>query len=650
MRNFSVLDYARTIAKGDWSDGVTRSWDLGAGRSLTYDVSGLTAQEKGLARGAVAEWSAISGIRFIEVKGGADITYVNTGTRAHAMTEASGNRLTSATVEIASSKVEPGDGVGSYSFRTYLHETGHALGLAHPQDYGVVKETHQGAIRNDSWQMSVMSYFSQTENPYVKAGKAYPITLMQADIKAIELLYDRPAAIHAGNTRYGDKSNAGGTLDQATRLGPGVAMTIADTSGNDTISFRGTRAAQEINLNAGSVSNVQGGQGNLVIAPGTRIENAIGGAGNDRLLGNGAANMLDGQKGRDFMAGGRGNDRYLTDGRDVIAEARGGGIDTVHSTASYALAANVEHLKLVGNAVKGVGNNLDNRITGNDANNILNGGTGRDLLVGGRGNDVYHVNGGDRTVEGARGGIDTVVSTAFHSLQTHVENLVLGGGAAINGVGNALNNRLTGNANSNVLVGQGGNDVLKGGGGRDVLKGGTGNDVYHTDGGDRIVERPGDGYDTVLSSAFHRVQPGIEKLVLTGSMAVNAIGSDGADRMFGNAAGNVMLGGGGNDVIDGGGGNDRLNGGVGNDVLTGRGGADLFQFTGGRDVIRDFADDADRIMLDNTLWGGSGGVDEALARTTIVNGRAVINFGDGNVLQVHGVGNAQQLADDLVIF
>ena len=53
---------------------------------------------------------------------------------------------------------------------------------------------------------------------------------------------------------------------------------------------------------------------------------------------------------------------------------------------------------------------------------------------------------------------------------------------------------------TDVLFGFGGNDVLVGGPGFDMLVGGVGDDVYILDGGgDRVVEGPNEGIDTIQS-------------------------------------------------------------------------------------------------------------------------------------------------------
>ena len=89
--------------------------------------------------------------------------------------------------------------------------------------------------------------------------------------------------------------------------------------------------------------------------------------------------------------------------------ARRGGTDTVSSSISYVLAANLENLILTGTAFLGGGNGLDNAITGNNSDNRLDGGAGADLMKGVLGNDIYVIdNVGDVADETGGAGIDTV--------------------------------------------------------------------------------------------------------------------------------------------------------------------------------------------------------------------------------------------------
>ena len=179
------------------------------------------------------------------------------------------------------------------------------------------------------------------------------------------------------------------------------------------------------------------------------------------LTGNAGANNLNGGGGIDTMQGLAGNDIYVVDNvSDKAIEAASAGIDRVNSAVTFTLGANVENLTLTGAAaISGAGNTLANIIIGNSANNTLSGGTGVDSLRGGLGNDSYivdHVS--DQVVESAGAGTDRIVSSVSEVLALNVENLTLSGTAAINGIGNTLNNVITGNAANNILSGSSGID------------------------------------------------------------------------------------------------------------------------------------------------------------------------------------------------
>ena len=111
----------------------------------------------------------------------------------------------------------------------------------------------------------------------------------------------------------------------------------------------------------------------------------------DSLIGTAGADLLDGGTGGDFMAGGGGNDTYLVDkASDTIVEAAGAGIDTVRTTASYTLPANVENLSLEGlRSLTGIGNDVANVITGSINNDMIYGRLGSDTLSGDVGRDRF---------------------------------------------------------------------------------------------------------------------------------------------------------------------------------------------------------------------------------------------------------------------
>ncbi|WP_284734692.1 M10 family metallopeptidase C-terminal domain-containing protein, partial [Sphingosinicella terrae] len=178
--------------------------------------------------------------------------------------------------------------------------------------------------------------------------------------------------------------------------------------------------------------------------------------------------------GADRMSGGFGNDTYVVDHvDDQVTELANEGVDRVKSSISYSLGAHVENLYLTGReAINGTGNDLANKIVGNKGNNVLDGRGGADFMQGGLGNDVYVVDdSGDRAIEAAGEGFDTVKSSANFSLEgQELENLTLTGWNPINATGNALANKIIGNEAANVLNGGGGEDLLRGGGGGDSFQ------------------------------------------------------------------------------------------------------------------------------------------------------------------------------------
>src|SRR4029453_2197619 len=290
--------------------------------------------------------------------------------------------------------------------------------------------------------------------------------------------------------------------------------------------------------------------------------NAINGTGNalaNTITGNAGANILTGGAGADAMAGGRGADPYFVDNAgDPVVETSDAAVDQVFSSVTHTLAAFVENLTLSGvAAIDGTGKALANPIVGNTAANQLDGGIGADTMTGGGGNDTYLVDAvGDQVVEAAGGGTDVVMGAISFTLAANIENLILTGAAAINGIGNSLVNDIVGNSGAN---------LLDGGGGGDRLEGANGDDSYSVDNaGDQVVETSAaGGTDQVNSSVSYTLGTYVENLALTGAAAINGTGNDGANVITGNSGANI------------------LNGGDGSDSLTGALGSDIYEFTPG---------------------------------------------------------------------
>ena len=208
---------------------------------------------------------------------------------------------------------------------------------------------------------------------------------------------------------------------------------------------------------------------------GTTNDAIFGLQGNDTLNGNGGSDILDGGTGSDRMTGGLGNDIYVVDtARDVTTEAVNGGIDSVYSSVSRTLGANLEHLNLTGAAnLNGNGNALANKLTGNDANNTLQGLDGNDNLRGGLGNDRLLGGNGKDVLNGENGDDNLSGGAGDDTLNGGGGNDTLAGGADNDGFfGGGGNDRILGDAGSDKLFGDGGNDYLRGGTGSDFLTGG----------------------------------------------------------------------------------------------------------------------------------------------------------------------------------
>ena len=304
---------------------------------------------------------------------------------------------------------------------------------------------------------------------------------------------------------------------------------------------------------------------------GTGNINATGNTVANVITGNAGNNAINGGTGADTMIGGAGNDSYTVDSTlDVITELLGEGVDSVSSSATYTLSANVENLTLTGTTVlNGTGNALDNLLTGNSANNTLtglagndtlDGGLGNDTMVGGAGNDTYVVNvATDVVTELANEGIDTINAGLTWTIASaaNVENVTLTGSGTFNATGNGWDNVLTGNSANNTLTGGAGNDTLDGGLGNDTMVGGAGNDTYVVNvATDVVTELANEGTDTVLSAVTLTLGNNVENLTLTGTGAINATGNTLNNVLIGNAGANVLAGAAGDDTYNGLAGND----------------------------------------------------------------------------------------------
>jgi len=253
---------------------------------------------------------------------------------------------------------------GSYGNQAIMHELGHSLGLSHGGDYnasssgGPITYAKDAYFFQDSNQYTIMSYFLGNVTGQ-SAANLDSLTILYAqtpavhDVYTVQQIYGADMTTRVTDTTYGFNSTAGKDVFDFTKNDHPV-LTIWDAGGNDTLDLSGFNSNSVIDLNEGAFSsagnkvtdavkaqdmaalgitteaqwqsflakyalNPDGSlHDNIAIAYGAKIENAIGGVGNDTLTGNKYDNLLVGNAGNDLFISG--------DGFDVIKMGAGNDI------------------------------------------------------------------------------------------------------------------------------------------------------------------------------------------------------------------------------------------------------------------------------------------------------------------------------------
>jgi len=206
---------------------------------------------------------------------------------------------------------------GDYGYYTLLHEVGHALGLNHPGAYDaddtILSYDSAAEYQQDSHQYTVMSYWDASNTGAYHGVNNFASVPLLHDIAAIQAIYGADTSTRAGDTVYGFNSSANRAVfdfsSQDYTQTP--VLSIWDAGGTDTLDLSGYGADASIDLNDGAFSDAGGLTDNISIAFNAFIENAVGGAGDDTLLGQALDNMLNGGAGNDSLQGAAGNDVLL---------------------------------------------------------------------------------------------------------------------------------------------------------------------------------------------------------------------------------------------------------------------------------------------------------------------------------------------------
>ena len=560
---------------------------------------------------------------------------------------------------------------GTWDFTVFLHEIGHSLGIRHSfepgSEFGGVMPADHAA-----WDYTVMCY-----GPDVVGGGSGDNQKLQTlgldDIRAMQYLYGANFNYNSGNTTYTWDKNTGEAfvngVGQGAPILPCIFSVLWDGGGKDTYDLSNFTSNLKIDLQAGHWSSfgtlqpsasspssiIPGNVANayLYSDPSTGledlrslIENAVGGSGDDLLVGNqlnnvltgnGGDDTLDGGLGADTMIGGKGNDTYYVDVTgDVIIEKAGEGIDTLVSAFSYSLTtlyqfnqSEVENLTLTGSAnIDGTGNQFGNILTGNAGDNHLYGLDGDDTLDGGGGNDTLSGGAGHNVyLFGFGSGTDTILSASNSADVLRFKVGVYAWDVTWTLAGSDLEGTLTGGSDKVII--------------KNWSSFASGQLKASLNDGTAVSTTPGQILsDTVISTIDATLGAGLKNLVLKG----------GAHTGVGNVLGNIIEGNDNANDLDGVTNTDSTVG----DTLVGGKGDDVYHLHSLKDVIVEntnegndtvfagfnyiFQANVENLTLTGTGdWTGTGNSDDNVLTGNA--GKNSLDGGAGNDTIYGGVGN-----------
>ena len=406
----------------------------------------------------------------------------------------------------------------------------------------------------------------------------------------------------SGRERY---KNTWDNRDAAGKIIGGVAQKNFDDI------IRGTAKNEKI-LGYGGHDMLDGGMGNDWIE---------GGPGSDMLLGGGGADTIYGGEGDDFISANgrwRGQMRQTphdkwkmpANGVKIISSPQARTLWGVYmdksDTALWTDTSVVKDKEGVGmDKIYGgagndqiVGSNLADFIHGDDER-ILKG-----KIINERGNDYIYGLGGDDLIYGGEG-----------------DDIIFGDTNLIDGGENLFNSMSAEGYGNDMIFGGEGADILSGGGRSDYIDGGSGKNIIYGDQHDYMEYwMSGKGY---LPPQYHGddfIRGGKDEDKIDGGGGHDTIhGGAGNDQIWGDFSGggllpqltgnDIIYGEEGQDYLQGNHGNDELHGGTEEDVLFGDAGDDRLYGDEGNDILHGdnvHPDNADNRHGNDKLYGGDG--------------------------------------------
>lgn len=248
---------------------------------------------------------------------------------------------------------------------------------------GAGNDNMQGGLGNDTYfvdsSRDVVSEIAGAGTDTVNSSFTYTLGTNLENLTLTGNLAINGTGNTLANTLTGNSAN------NVLNGGAGID-TLLGGAGNDTYVVDAGDIIIE-NLNEG-IDLVQSG---ATYTLGANIENlTLTGTTGINGTGNALNNVLTGNTGINILTGLGGNDTYVVNlVQDQVVEAAGGGIDTVNSSVTYILGAEVENLTLTATTtINGTGNAANNIITGGSGSNALSGLAGNDTITGNAGNDT----------------------------------------------------------------------------------------------------------------------------------------------------------------------------------------------------------------------------------------------------------------------